>query len=73
MLRSLFVTNSFPVQSQSVHILIDNANGGAIFAFVAKIGLKSAKQVVLCMPVGGAIAPFRPRGYATDCLYVLLN
>ena len=46
--------------------------GGAIFAFGAKIGLKSAKQVVLLLPRGGAIAPSAP-GFATDYLYVLLN
>ena len=39
---------------------------GAIFAFGAKLGLKSGKQVVLCMPMAGAIAP--PPGYATDYL-----
>ena len=68
------MTDSFPVQSLSGHILINNANGGA---FGAKIGLKSAKQVVfciLCMPMGGAILPSAPLpGYATDYLYVLLN
>ena len=32
--------NSLQVQSQSSHILIANANGGDIFAFSAKIGLK---------------------------------
>ena len=46
---------------------------GAIFAFGAKIGLKSAKKMVLCMPVRGVIAPPPPPGYATDFLYVLLN
>ena len=52
--------NSLQDQSQCTQILIANANGGAIFAFSAKIGLKNAKNVVfcvLCKPMGGAIAP----------------
>ena len=53
--------HSFQIQSQSSRILIANANGGrAIFAFSAKIGLKSAKNEVvciLCMPMGRAGAP----------------
>ena len=58
------MTDSFQVQSKSGDILIDNANGWAIFAFGAKIGLKSAKQVVhciLCIPKRGAIASLRQR------------
>ena len=69
MLGSIFVSDSFPVQSQSGHILIDNANGeGAIFAFGAKSRLTSAKQVVLwilCMAMGGDIAPLPPPPLAT--------
>ena len=47
--------NSLQVQSQSSHILIANANGGDIFAFSAKIGIKSNKNrvfCILCMPIG---------------------
>ena len=48
---------SLQVQTQSSHILIANANGvGAIFAFSAKIDLKSTKNrvfYILCMPMGG--------------------
>ena len=52
--------NSLPVQSQSSHILIANANEWAIFAFRAKIGLKSNKNrvfYILCMPMGGHPPP----------------
>ena len=43
---------SFQVQTQSSHILNADANG--IFAFNAKIGLKSTKNrvfCILCMPI----------------------
>ena len=56
--------NSLLVQCQSSHILIASDNGWAIFAFGAKIGLKSNKNrafCILCMPMGGQTPlPRRP-------------
>ena len=38
-------------------------DGELFFAFSTKIGLKLAKKVVFCMPIGGGTAL---PGYATD-------
>ena len=46
--------NSLQVQGQSSHILIANDNGWAVFAFRAKISLRSIRNrvfCILCMPM----------------------